>query len=322
LKAKINGINVEAPAGSTILEAATAAGIYIPTICNHPDIPPAGQCKVCVCKVNGSEFVLSCSTKLTDGMVVETDTPEVKAQAAAALEKFRDMPMYPRTPEIEQVFEYLDSRKPNRARKAEHTNAIHFDPVKCIDCGRCVRQCGDIQMIGALDEATHDLSQNECISCGQCTTVCPTQALMEHDDIPLIIRALAQGKTLILQTAPATRVAVGECFGDPVGTVSTGKVEITMDLKQDISRYHVILVEDIIDTGRTLKLVAEELRKRRPLSLKILTLLDKPSRRAVELEADKTLFTIPDTFVIGYGLDCAEYYRNLPYIAEYAEKET
>lgn len=103
------------------------------------------------------------------------------------------------------------------------------------------------------------------------------------------------------------------------GTTSSGKVNITLDLTQDISQYHVLIVEDIIDTGRTLKLVAEELRRRNPLSLKIITLLDKPDRRVVEITADRTLFTIPDEFVIGYGLDCAEYYRNLPYIAEYAE---
>ncbi len=98
------------------------------------------------------------------------------------------------------------------------------------------------------------------------------------------------------------------------GTESAGEVEITMDLTQDISQYHVIIVEDIIDTGRTLKLVAEKLRARHPLSLKILTLLDKPERRKVELKADTSLFVIPDEFVIGYGLDFAEYYRNLPYI--------
>ena len=98
------------------------------------------------------------------------------------------------------------------------------------------------------------------------------------------------------------------------GTTSSGKVEITLDLTQDIRNYHVLIVEDIIDTGRTLKLVADELRKRSPLSLKIITLLDKPSRRVADINADTALFTIPDAFVIGYGLDCAEYYRNLPYI--------
>ena len=103
------------------------------------------------------------------------------------------------------------------------------------------------------------------------------------------------------------------------GTVSTGAVKITMDLEQDISKYHVIIVEDIIDTGRTLNDVVMLLRARNPLSLKVVTLLDKPSRRLVDFKADVSLFTIPDHFVIGYGLDCGEYYRNLPYIAEYDE---
>ncbi len=101
------------------------------------------------------------------------------------------------------------------------------------------------------------------------------------------------------------------------GTVSTGAVKITMDLEQDISKYHVIIVEDIIDTGRTLSDVVKLLKGRNPLSLKVVTLLDKPSRRVVDFKADVSLFTIPDYFVIGYGLDCGEYYRNLPYIAEY-----
>lgn len=102
------------------------------------------------------------------------------------------------------------------------------------------------------------------------------------------------------------------------GTVSTGQVEITMDLEHDLSKYHVILVEDIIDTGRTLHEVVKLLKQRNPLSFQVITLLDKPSRRSVDFKADLSLFTIPDYFVIGYGLDCGEYYRNLPYIAEYA----
>lgn len=104
------------------------------------------------------------------------------------------------------------------------------------------------------------------------------------------------------------------------GTVSTGAVKVTMDLDQDISQYHVIIVEDIIDTGRTLNDVVKLLKGRNPLSLKVVTLLDKPSRRLVDFKADVSLFTIPDYFVIGYGLDCGEYYRNLPYIAEYNEE--
>lgn len=101
------------------------------------------------------------------------------------------------------------------------------------------------------------------------------------------------------------------------GTNSSGIVNITMDLEQDVSRYHVIIVEDIIDTGRTLSDVKKLLTARNPLSLEVVTLLDKPERRIVPLETDISLFTVPDLFLIGYGLDCGEKFRNLPYIAEY-----
>lgn len=102
-------------------------------------------------------------------------------------------------------------------------------------------------------------------------------------------------------------------------TVSSGVVRITMDLDRDISNYHVVIVEDIIDTGRTLSDIVKLLQARNPLSLSVVTLLDKPSRRLSYFKADLALFTVPDHFVIGYGLDCGEYFRNLPYIAEYDE---
>ena len=103
------------------------------------------------------------------------------------------------------------------------------------------------------------------------------------------------------------------------GTDSTGEVSIVMDLDQDVSNYHVIIVEDIIDTGRTLYDIINRMKARNPLSLEVITLLDKPERRTVDLKADMSLFEIPDLFVVGYGLDCGEHYRNLPYIAEYSE---
>ncbi|MBQ4095260.1 MAG: hypoxanthine phosphoribosyltransferase [Oscillospiraceae bacterium] len=103
-------------------------------------------------------------------------------------------------------------------------------------------------------------------------------------------------------------------------TSSSGNVNITMDISQDISGYHVIIVEDIVDTGRTLSEVVKILNARNPLSLEVVTLLDKPDRRVVDFDPDEALFTIPDYFVIGYGLDCGEKYRNLPYIAEYNEE--
>lgn len=104
------------------------------------------------------------------------------------------------------------------------------------------------------------------------------------------------------------------------GTRSSGVVQITMDIEQDISGYHVVIVEDIVDTGRTLNDIVKLLQSRNPISLSVVTLLDKPSRRVVDFKADFSLFTIPDHFVIGYGLDCDEKYRNLPYIAEFSEE--
>ena len=101
------------------------------------------------------------------------------------------------------------------------------------------------------------------------------------------------------------------------GTVSSGVVNIKLDITVDISKYHVIIVEDIVDTGRTLKDIVHLLKGRNPLSIKVVSLLDKPERRLVDFDPDISLFTIPDYFVIGYGLDCGEYFRNLPYIAEY-----
>jgi len=101
------------------------------------------------------------------------------------------------------------------------------------------------------------------------------------------------------------------------GTESTGTVNIVMDLDRDVSKYHVVIAEDIVDTGRTLKHIYQMLSKRNPISLTVVTLLDKKERRVVEFTPDISLFDIPDYFVIGYGLDCDEKYRNLPYIAEY-----
>ena len=105
------------------------------------------------------------------------------------------------------------------------------------------------------------------------------------------------------------------------GTQSSGIVNITMDLDQDVKDYHLVIVEDIIDTGRTLNDVVKLLKARNPISLTVVTLLDKPERRVVDFKADYALFTIPDEFVIGYGLDFGEFYRNLPYIAIFDESK-
>lgn len=99
------------------------------------------------------------------------------------------------------------------------------------------------------------------------------------------------------------------------GTVSSGKIEIKKDLDVDIAGKHVLLAEDIIDSGNTLHQLIPMLQERNPASVKVCALLSKPSRRQVEFEADYTGFEIPDEFIVGYGLDCGESYRQLPYIA-------
>lgn len=102
------------------------------------------------------------------------------------------------------------------------------------------------------------------------------------------------------------------------GTVSTGNVKIKMDLSTDVSGRDVIIAEDIIDTGNTLCAVKKLLMERGAKSVKIITFLDKPDRREADISADYTLFTIPNEFVVGYGLDCAEKYRNLRYVGIYS----
>ena len=97
-------------------------------------------------------------------------------------------------------------------------------------------------------------------------------------------------------------------------TQSSGVVKINKDLDTDIENRHILIVEDIIDSGLTLKYLSENLQSRRPKSLKICTLLDKPERRKTHLSIDYTGFEIPDVFIVGYGIDYAEHYRNLPYI--------
>lgn len=97
-------------------------------------------------------------------------------------------------------------------------------------------------------------------------------------------------------------------------TTSSGQVRILKDLSEHIEDKHVIIVEDILDTGNTLSYLSDMLTARQPASIKICTLLDKPSRRTADIAADYVGFTVPDAFVVGYGLDYCEYYRNLPYI--------
>ncbi len=145
----------------------------------------------------------------------------------------------------------------------------------------------------------------------------------EYKDKPLLIISILKGSfifasDLIRAIDIPCEVAfmVAKSYD---GLNSCGEVTISLDVEQDLSKYHVIIAEDIIDTGRTLSQIVEKLKKRNPLSLKVIALLDKPDRRVVDMDADISLFTVPDLFIIGYGLDYNDAYRNLPYVAEYDE---
>jgi len=124
-----------------------------------------------------------------------------------------------------------------------------------------------------------------------------------------LIRALAMDLTVDFMAVSSYEDA----------TVSSGKVRLLKDCSHDISGRHVLIVEDIIDTGLTLEHMVQILRDRKPASLRICCLLDKPSRRRVAVELDYVGFEIPDEFVVGYGLDFAEKYRNLPYVGTLKE---
>ncbi len=104
------------------------------------------------------------------------------------------------------------------------------------------------------------------------------------------------------------------CMSSYKGTQSKGNINVRLDLSRDIAGRHVVILEDILDTGRTLKKTVEYLQSKHPASLKICTFLDKPDRRVADIQADYVGYTIPDLFVVGYGLDYNEAYRNLPYI--------
>ena len=121
---------------------------------------------------------------------------------------------------------------------------------------------------------------------------------------------------LVKKLKADVRVYFMEISSYQSGTVSSGKITIKKDLDVDIEGKDVLIAEDIIDSGNTLSQLTEILKERKPNSIKVCTLLSKPSRRQVEFEADYTGFEIEDKFIIGYGLDCAEQFRQLPYIAE------
>ena len=248
---KIDGIDAKAKKGTTILEAARQNGIDIPTLCFLKDINEVGDCRMCIVEVEGRKgFATSCIQKVEEGMVVKTHSPEVLEARKAILELIlsnhhKDCLTCTRSGncELQNLCIQFNIQKINyEGEMTEHkiddkSPAIVRDFNKCILCRRCVATCKNVQEIGAIDcinrgfnsciSTTYDCSLNDvdCTFCGQCIESCPTGALKEKEYIDDVWKKLKDDESyVVVQTAPAVRVALGEEFGMPIGTNVKGKM--------------------------------------------------------------------------------------------------
>ena len=248
---KIDGIEAKAKKGTTILEAARQNGIDIPTLCFLKDINEVGDCRMCIVEVEGRKgFATSCIQKVEEGMVVKTHSPEVLEARKAILELIlsnhhKDCLTCTRSGncELQNLCIQFNIQKINyEGEMTEHkiddkSPAIERDFNKCILCRRCVATCKNVQEIGAIDcinrgfnsciSTTYDCSLNDvdCTFCGQCIESCPTGALREKEYIDDVWKKLKDDESyVVVQTAPAVRVALGEEFGMPIGTNVKGKM--------------------------------------------------------------------------------------------------
>ena len=252
---KIDNREISVPKGTTILEAARELGIDIPTLCymNLKDLciknAPA-SCRICVVEVDGRKNLApSCATRCENGMNVHTNTMRVLNARRTVLElMLSDHPSdclvcaKSGSCELQAVAIKLGIREiPFQGTQTEYkvdlSPSIRRDATKCIYCRRCETMCNDIQTVGALGAVNRGfdsvvmpafdqaLQDSECTFCGQCVAVCPVGALTELDHTNRLIKDLANpDKTVIVQTAPAVRAALGEEFGLPAGTSVTGKM--------------------------------------------------------------------------------------------------
>ncbi len=249
---KINGTEVSAPAGSTILEAARLANIEIPTLCYLKEINEIGACRMCVVEVKGAKtLVTACVYPINEGMEVFTNTPKVIESRRKTLQLLlsihdRKCLSCVRSGNCEfqklcQEYKIEDEAKYDgeRVKYELDTSAAHMvrDNNKCILCRRCVAVCEKVQKIGVIgtnERGFHTfigspfgmgLGETSCVSCGQCISVCPTGALYEKDYTSEVFDAIADPeKFVIVETAPAVRAALGEAFGYPIGTDVEGKM--------------------------------------------------------------------------------------------------
>lgn len=252
---KINDIELSVPKGTTILQAANQINIKIPTLC-HLDLHDIkflnklASCRVCVVEdLKSGKMFPACATPVKEGMDIKTDSPRaVKSRRAIVELLLSDHPNSCLT-----CAKNLDCQLQSLAhdlgvREIPYTGemrqlpidkdsySIVRDPNKCILCRRCETMCNEVQTVGALAEVgrgfyTHvgstfnrSMFETTCTFCGQCVSVCPTGALTEVSNVTKVWDELNSDKLVVVQTAPATRVAIGEMFGMEPGTVVTGKM--------------------------------------------------------------------------------------------------
>ena len=253
INVKINGVEYAVPKGSTVLEAARAAKIDIPTLCYLKDINEIGACRLCLVEVSegGRPFrmVTACVYPVTEGMEILTNTPKINKSRKTNLELILSNHdrkclscVRSTTCELQKLcLEYgVDETKFSGVKneyKIDTSSPIIRDNNKCILCRRCVAACKTVQgigVIGANDRGfdTHiasafemPLSETSCVNCGQCIVACPVGALYERDDTDKVREALADpNKHVFICTAPSVRAQIGECFGYEPGTDCEGKM--------------------------------------------------------------------------------------------------
>ena len=247
---KINGIAVSVPKGSTILEAARAAGVEIPTLCYMKKINEIGACRICIVEATGARgLVTACVYPVSEGMEVKTNTPKVQAARRTTLElllsthdkkclscsRSTNCELQKLCREYGVEESRFEGYKPHYELDTSTPHLVR-DNNKCILCRRCVAVCREqyVSVIGPNDRGIDtsigtafkvNLSEVPCISCGQCAAVCPTGAITEKDDTDKVWEALGDPtKHVVVQTAPSVRATLGERFGMPIGTNVEGKM--------------------------------------------------------------------------------------------------